>query len=169
MPPKQPPPPPLKGKHAPRPKKTDSSGLYAFFANNKDYKITAGGETGNPACMCSDAANKGEEVSSKLKPPSMEKGGKVKKTGLHLLHKGEVVIPAKEAKKKKNEGFIQEALSAKGKKGKPRGAGTLTEQAKREGKSVKEFAKMVDKNPSKYNEITKQRVNLYKNLMKSKK
>lgn len=26
--------------------------------------------------------------------PSMKKGGKVKKTGLHLLHKGEMVIPA---------------------------------------------------------------------------
>ena len=33
---------------------------------------------------------------------SMAKGGMVKKTGLHMLHKGEMVIPAKMSKKIKN-------------------------------------------------------------------
>jgi hypothetical protein len=31
--------------------------------------------------------------------PGMKKGGKVKKTGPHLLHKGEHVTPARQAKK----------------------------------------------------------------------
>ena len=34
-------------------------------------------------------------------PTSMKKGGKVKKTGIYLLHKGEHVIPVKKEKKKK--------------------------------------------------------------------
>jgi hypothetical protein len=38
----------------------------------------------------------------KEKAPSMMKGGMVKKTGLHMLHKGEMVIPAKMSKKIKN-------------------------------------------------------------------
>jgi hypothetical protein len=33
---------------------------------------------------------------------SMAKGGMVKKTGLHMLHKGEMVIPAKMSKKIKS-------------------------------------------------------------------
>lgn len=33
--------------------------------------------------------------------PSYKRGGKVRKTGLARLHKGEQVIPAKEARKKK--------------------------------------------------------------------
>ncbi len=32
------------------------------------------------------------------KPPSYKRGGRVKKTGLAKVHKGEVVIPAKKAK-----------------------------------------------------------------------
>jgi hypothetical protein len=36
------------------------------------------------------------------KAPSMAKGGMVKKTGLHMLHKGEMVIPAKMSKKIKS-------------------------------------------------------------------
>lgn len=35
----------------------------------------------------------------KEKAPSMAKGGMVKKTGLHMLHKGEMVIPAKMTEK----------------------------------------------------------------------
>lgn len=31
--------------------------------------------------------------------PTMKKGGRVKKTGLHLLHKGEMVVPARMVKK----------------------------------------------------------------------
>lgn len=65
--------------------------------------------------------------------------------------------------------WIQKATGGKSKKGKPRGEGTLTAQAKKEGMTVKQFASKVDKNPKKYAEITKQRVNLYKNLMKAKK
>jgi hypothetical protein len=38
----------------------------------------------------------------KEKVPSMMKGGMVKKTGLHMLHKGEMVIPAKMSKKIKD-------------------------------------------------------------------
>ena len=33
-------------------------------------------------------------------PPSMKKGGEVKKTGVYLLHKGEHVIPKKYTKKR---------------------------------------------------------------------
>ena len=65
--------------------------------------------------------------------------------------------------------WIQEALSAKGTKGSPRGEGTLTAQAKRHKMTVKQFASMVEKNPEDFEDITKQRVNLYKNLMKLKK
>tara|TARA_R110000744_G_scaffold193522_1_gene312412 strand:- start:654 stop:890 length:237 start_codon:yes stop_codon:yes gene_type:complete len=72
---------------------------------------------------------------------------------------------------KKGQGgcFIQKALDTSGVKNHPRGAGTLTESAKQHGMSVAAFAKEVDKNPSKYHTITHQRVNLYHNLMKSKK
>jgi hypothetical protein len=37
-------------------------------------------------------------------PPSMKKGGKVKKTGAYKLHKGEHVVPAKKAGAKKRDG-----------------------------------------------------------------
>jgi len=39
-----------------------------------------------------------------LTPPlkSFKKGGKVKKTGVYKLHKGEKVVPAKKAKMKSN-------------------------------------------------------------------
>lgn len=45
--------------------------------------------------------SQGQEVTSKEKPPSMAKGGMVKKTGLHKLHKGEMVIPVKDVPKVK--------------------------------------------------------------------
>ena len=72
---------------------------------------------------------------------------------------------------KKGQGgcFIQKALNRTGVKNHPRGAGTLTESAKQHNMSVAAFAKEVDKNPDKYQKITHQRVNLYKNLMKMKK
>jgi hypothetical protein len=35
--------------------------------------------------------------------PGMKKGGKVKRTGLHKLHKGEKVITAKAAKKEEKK------------------------------------------------------------------
>ena len=62
--------------------------------------------------------------------------------------------------------WIQETLDRKGKKGKPRGEGTLTAQAKREGMSVAQFAKEVEMRPDEYDKITKQRVNLYRTLKK---
>jgi len=68
-----------------------------------------------------------------------------------------------------NNDWIQEALDAKGSKGKPRGEGTLTAQAKSHGKSVKAFAVEVENNPEDYETITKQRVNFYRVLTKQKK
>ncbi len=65
--------------------------------------------------------------------------------------------------------FIQDILKKKGKKGAPRGAGTLTAQAKQHSMSVPEFAKEVERCPDKYKTITKQRVSLYKTLSKMKK
>ena len=62
--------------------------------------------------------------------------------------------------------WVQNVMKNKGKKGAPRGAGTLTAQAKREGKSVAVFAKEVERNPDHYAKITKQRVSLYKTLQK---
>lgn len=49
--------------------------------------------------VCSSKSEKGEEVTSK--PRSMKKGGMVKKTGIHYLHKGEMVVPVKDVKKVK--------------------------------------------------------------------
>ena len=62
--------------------------------------------------------------------------------------------------------WIQKAMSAKGKKGAPRGAGTLTAQAKEHNMSVAAFAKNVEANPDKYYTITKQRVQMYRNMTK---
>ena len=62
--------------------------------------------------------------------------------------------------------WIQKAMNAKGKKGAPRGKGTLTKQAASHNKSVKAFAKQVENNPEDYETITKQRVNLYRVLTK---
>ena len=66
----------------------------------------------------------------------------------------------------KDDNWIQDALDAKGKKGKPRGEGTLTNQAEGHGMSVEEFAREVRDNPDKYDTITKQRVNFYRTLQK---
>ncbi len=65
--------------------------------------------------------------------------------------------------------FIQKVLDTEGKKNAPRGAGTLTESAKQHGMSVKAFANEVERHPDKFQKITKQRVNLYRTLMKTKK
>ena len=62
--------------------------------------------------------------------------------------------------------WIGQVLDKKGKKGKPRGEGTLTRQAESKGMSVEEFAREVKANPNKYDTITKQRVNLYTTLRK---
>ncbi len=67
---------------------------------------------------------------------------------------------------KQKEDWIGKALNRKGKKGKPRGEGTLTNQAESKGMSVEEFAREVKGNPKKYDTITKQRVNLYTTLRK---
>jgi hypothetical protein len=50
----------------------------------------------------SGLAQRIEQQKQSQKIPSMAKGGMVKKTGLHMLHKGEMVIPAAMAKKVKN-------------------------------------------------------------------
>jgi len=65
--------------------------------------------------------------------------------------------------------WIQKALATHGVKHHPRGEGTLTESAKQHGMSVKAFAAEVDRHPDKFQKITHQRVNMYHNLMKSKK
>ncbi len=62
--------------------------------------------------------------------------------------------------------WIQKVMDNKGKKGAPRGKGTLTAQAKREHLSVPQFAKEVELRPEDYDKITKQRVNLYRTLNK---
>lgn len=74
----------------------------------------------------------------------------------------------KECKPGQGGCFIQKALDTSGVKNHPRGAGTLTESAKQHGMSVKAFAKEVGNHPDKYQKITKQRVNLYKTLMKTR-
>lgn len=45
--------------------------------------------------------------------PSLKKGGMVKKTGLHLLHKGEEVIPANKVKSLKRKGSMRKRTSVK--------------------------------------------------------
>lgn len=55
--------------------------------------------TSTRGSRCGSGIDKGEEVSSK--PRSMKKGGMVKKTGIHYLHKGEMVVPVKDVKKVK--------------------------------------------------------------------
>ncbi len=62
--------------------------------------------------------------------------------------------------------WIQKDLSNKGKKYAPRGEGTLTAQAKEHIMSVKAFAKNVEAHPDKYYTITKQRVQMYRNMTK---
>ncbi len=62
--------------------------------------------------------------------------------------------------------WIQKALSNKGKKNAPRGEGTLTAQAKEHKMSVAQFAKNVEAHPDKYYSITKQRVQMYRNITK---
>ena len=69
----------------------------------------------------------------------------------------------------KEKKWIQKMTSVKGKKYAPRGAGTLTAQAKRHGVSVAQFAEDVERSPDKYQTITHQRVQLYRTLMKIKK
>jgi len=50
----------------------------------------------------SDAEPKlGGMLTPAAKPDAYKKGGKVKRTGVALVHKGEVVLTAKQAKKKK--------------------------------------------------------------------
>ena len=72
---------------------------------------------------------------------------------------------------KKGQGgcWIQKALDTDGVKNHPRGEGTLTESAKQHGMTVAKFATEVENHPDKYQTITKQRVNLYRTLMKSRK
>ena len=48
---------------------------------------------------------KGENMSAVIERGSYKNGGKVKETGKALLHKGEVVLTAKQAKKAKKAGF----------------------------------------------------------------
>jgi len=76
-------------------------------------------EKKSPGQTISDAALAGYDkgVSNKAKDngsiPSMKKGGKVKKTGLHILHKGEEVIPANKVKLSKGKGSMRKRVSAK--------------------------------------------------------
>lgn len=65
-------------------------------------------QTKSPGQTVADAALAGYDKAQAKKPPSMKKGGRVKKTGLHLLHKGEEVVPAKKAKS-----FRRKKVSAK--------------------------------------------------------
>ncbi len=65
--------------------------------------------------------------------------------------------------------WIQSVMGKKGKKGAPRGEGTLRAQAKQHGKTVAEFAKDVERCPDNYKKITKQRVGLYRTLQKTSK
>ncbi len=64
--------------------------------------------------------------------------------------------------------FICSALNRTGKKNAPRGAGTLTTSAKQHNMSIPAFVSRVDANPKKFKTITKQRVQLYKNITKKK-
>ena len=97
---KGPPPAPRKGKSPPP--RSDSTGPLGFFANNSQYCLTP---ASNPktcsAAVAGKSADSGDpEVSSKP-PPSMKKGGMVKKTGLYKLHKGELVVPTRNVTKVK--------------------------------------------------------------------
>jgi len=101
MNPLNPPPAPARGRRPVGRSRSSSSGLMGFFQNNPKYVLVAGTETKTcSGAVAGKSAKSGEpEVTSK--PPSMKKGGMVKKTGLHYLHKGEMVVPVKDVKKVK--------------------------------------------------------------------
>lgn len=79
----------------------------------------------SPGQSLSDAAVAGYDKGSAAKTakknnlsipssiPSMKKGGRVKKTGLHLLHKGEEVIPSNKVKSLKRKGSNRKRTSVK--------------------------------------------------------
>lgn len=78
----------------------------------------------SPGQSLSDAAVAGYDKGAKNKAdktkadktktiPSLKKGGRVKKTGLHLLHKGEEVIPVNKVKSLKRKGLIGKRTSVK--------------------------------------------------------
>ena len=58
-------------------------------------------------------AQKKADKKAAMKIPSLKKGGRVKKTGLHLLHKGEEVIPANKVKSFKRKVSIGKKSSVK--------------------------------------------------------
>ena len=96
---KGPPPAPRKGKSPPP--RSDSTGPLGFFANNSQYCLTPANSKSCSAAVAGKSADSGDpEVSSKP-PPSMKKGGMVKKTGLYKLHKGELVVPTRNVTKVK--------------------------------------------------------------------
>lgn len=71
-----------------------------------------------PGQTVADAALAGYDKGAKKKAdnkliPSLKKGGMVKKTGLHILHKGEEVIPANKVKSFKRKNSTRKRTSVK--------------------------------------------------------
>lgn len=86
-----------------------------------DQKQKTSPENKSPGQSLTDAAVAGYDKGAKnkadkkaaMKIPSLKKGGRVKKTGLHLLHKGEEVIPANKVKSFKRKVSMGKRPSAK--------------------------------------------------------
>lgn len=73
------------------------------YPSDKDYMKLVG-EAGieKQQAQMKDAGDaEAARESGKHKIPSYKKGGRVRKTGLALVHKGEKVVPAKNMKRKK--------------------------------------------------------------------
>ena len=101
-PPRRTGPPPAPNRGRPAVSNRTDSGCAGFFLNNPSYQLVPKTQTKtNSGAVAGKSACHGEEVTSKSPPPSMAKGGMVKKTGLHKLHKGEMVIPVKDVAKVK--------------------------------------------------------------------
>ena len=101
-----PPPAPDKGRKGKAPaSRSNSSGIAPFlrsqFAQENVIFTPSAATKTNHEAMCPYSAERGEEVTSRERPPSYAKGGIVKKTGLAKVHKGELVVPVKNAMKVK--------------------------------------------------------------------
>jgi hypothetical protein len=64
-------------------------------------RALAAAPAAHPAVAPAAAALSGGDAGAGI--PGMKKGGRVKKTGLHKLHKGEKVVTAKAAKKEEKK------------------------------------------------------------------
>ena len=64
---------------------------------DKDEKDSAKSSQSGSGDAWSTGWKAGSKAANKNKPASLKKGGKIKKTGIYRLHKGETVVPAGKA------------------------------------------------------------------------